>query len=201
MKRIIAIIALIALYVYFEYYFPIEILNKAPLILSVLFSIVLVVLAILAILNIYSFKKILEIANSSKKIMGMFIGLMIISFVIIFMFSAHFYINYSDNLKLDITHNPVKTTGVVLDKYTYTQRRKLQNYNFTVVKVKYQTPKGEVTTEHNSTLGIKQLPNIGEKINIIHSANIVENFIIDGVENNTKIPSVEETMQQFQDAQ
>lgn len=201
MKRIIAIIALIALYVYFEYYFPIEILDKAPLLLSILFSVILVVLALLAILNVYNFKKIIGIANSSKKILGMFIGLMMICFVAIFMFSAHFYINYADNLKVDLEKNPVKTTGVILDKYTFNQRRKLQNYSFTVVKVKYQTSKGEVTTEHNSNLGMKQLPNIGEKINIIHSANIVENFIIDGVENNTKIPTADETMQMFQDAQ
>jgi hypothetical protein len=194
MKRIIILIIATVLFTYFEYYFPIEILNKVPILLSVLFSVAIVFLILVGIINVYSFKRLKGIILSSKKITGMFIFLLMVAVFFAFILSAHFYTNFLDNLKLDLKNNSIKTTGVVLDKYHFTQRRRFQNYDFFVVKVKYKTNTGEITTEHYTQLGLKQLPEIGSDVKILYSANIPENFVIDEVENSTKKATIEDTM-------
>lgn len=193
-KRIIASIITIAFFIIFKYLIPLKFYEKSPIILSFFFSIIISILSICTLTNIYSISRIKKIINSSENIAGVVLLIFITTFSIIG-FTFYFTMNEKDRVENDLKYNSKKTDGIILDKYQLEQKLKIKKDVFTKVKVEYIVNGEKIISEHNSNLGLIQLPEKGSKVKILYSKNLPKNFIIDEVENSTKASTLEETME------
>ncbi|EKT3967435.1 hypothetical protein [Flavobacterium psychrophilum] len=194
MKRIIALILTITSFIVFNSYVPLRIYEKAPILLSIIFSFIVVFLFSITLTNIFSVKKVKYLYQSADKFAGVFVSFIIAMLAFVVGLTFYFVINEMDKVENDLKINSKKTTGIILDKYQLKQTRRFQTYYFNKVKVEYLVNGEKIITEHNSNLNLVELPEKGDKVKILYSENFPENFIIDEIENSTKPTTLEDTM-------